>query len=256
VVTSRLQSNRYEYKYLVPAERALEIREFVQPYLVPDHNDHPMGYGYEVNSLYLDSPGLELCNATVEGQKNRFKLRLRWYSAGENEPVFFEIKRRVDDQILKERAIVRRDAVQRLLSGHWAVPSDLKDPRDGQSLSTLQHFCKLRNALQATGTVYVKYLREAWVPEIGNDVRVTFDRGLRGTGYGENFSTPVLDWDTPYIDGTILELKFNDRFPRWLSGMSQAFNLHRISVPKYVECASSIANVRPLVRRPDGEIFA
>lgn len=254
--SNRLQSSRYEYKYLVPAERALEIREFVRSYLVPDHNDHPMGYGYEVNSLYLDSPGLELCNATVQGQKNRFKLRLRWYAIGEDDPVFFEIKRRVDDQILKERAVVRRDAVQRILSGHWPSASDLTDARDGRSLSTLQHFCKLRNALQATGSVYVRYLREAWVPESGNSVRVTFDRGLKGSGYGEGFTSTILDWDTPYVDGTILELKFNDRFPAWMSDLSQAFNLHRISMPKYVECASSIDVVRPYVRRPDGEISA
>jgi len=59
----------------------------------------------------LDNPGLSLCHATIDGVKNRFKLRIRFYDHVESNPVFFEIKRRVNDVILKERAAVRRASV-------------------------------------------------------------------------------------------------------------------------------------------------
>ena len=72
---------------------------------------------YLISSLYLDSPDLRLHRRSEYGEKNRFKLRLRSYSDEPDDPVFFEIKRRTDQIIRKERAKVRREHVPRLLHG-------------------------------------------------------------------------------------------------------------------------------------------
>jgi hypothetical protein len=119
-----LQANRFELKYIISEECAAGIRDFVRSYLVPDEFNPAAGGGYQVNSVYLDSPALTLCNATVQGHKNRFKLRIRFYDDAPSSSVFFEIKRRVNDAILKERARVHRHAVARLLSGHWPAHGD------------------------------------------------------------------------------------------------------------------------------------
>ena len=92
----RMQRQRFEMKYLINADRALQIREFVRTYLELDEN----GVGrpncsYAVHSLYLDSDNLATYWMTVNSDKNRFKLRLRFYDANPNTPVFFEVKRRV-----------------------------------------------------------------------------------------------------------------------------------------------------------------
>ena len=62
----------------------------------------PQGNSYRICSLYIDSPQLFLYNQTVLGEKNRFKLRIRFYDDDPAHPAFLEIKRRVTDVILKE----------------------------------------------------------------------------------------------------------------------------------------------------------
>jgi hypothetical protein len=60
--------------------------------------------------LYLDSDDLETYWATINGDKNRYKLRLRFLQRQSGHAVFFEIKRRVNNCIMKQRGGVRKSA--------------------------------------------------------------------------------------------------------------------------------------------------
>jgi hypothetical protein len=239
-----LQANRFELKYIITESCAAGIRDFVRSYLVPDEFNPPTGGGYQVNSVYLDSPGLELCNATLEGHKNRYKLRIRFYDDTANSPVFFEIKRRVNDAILKERARVQRPSVERLLRGHWPVHTDLVK-FNPKTFDSLKRFCDLRGKIQANGNTIVTYDREAYVTPDSDSVRVTFDRNLRTVPFVNEFrATNRDDWEYPPVDGTVLELKFTERFPTWMRNLVRVFNLQRGSMAKYVACVQSLG-VRP-----------
>src|ERR1041384_8320422 len=115
----RMQQQRFELKYLISEETALLARDFVQSYLEMD--EFSVGradYSYPVHSLYLDSDDLTLYWRTVNGDKNRFKLRLRYYSLSPDAPVFFEIKRRMNNCILKQRGGVRHESLPILLRGY------------------------------------------------------------------------------------------------------------------------------------------
>src|SRR5256885_30472 len=108
----RLQSQRFELKYLIDEAIAPGIRDFLTSYLeLDEYGVGKPNLSYPVHSVYLDSDDLKTYQASVNGSKNRFKLRLRYYDAGVESPVFFEIKARVDDCILKQRCGVRREAV-------------------------------------------------------------------------------------------------------------------------------------------------
>ena len=250
---SSYQSSRFEFKYVVSDRKADAIRESIRPHLVPDAFTPKPGVGYAVNTLYLDSAGLDLCNATVQGRKNRFKLRLRWYAHASDQPVFFEIKRRVNDQILKQRVAIQFDAVSDLLAGHLPDREHLfaRDKADG--LGALNEFCRLRNTIQAKGAVYVRYEREAWVPDEHNLARVTFDRALEGSAYNGSFDISDIKWASAQPRGTILELKFTDRFPGWMRRLVQDFGLERRSFPKYVSCASGLSAYRNRLMLAYGE---
>src|SRR5206468_4426299 len=110
------------------------------------------------------------------GQKNRLKLRVRYYDPNGGSPLFCEIKRRVNDVVLKERAVIRRDALPRLLAGGCPQPEDLYDPVDVASADVLREFSRLRNALHAEPKMIIYYEREAWVAPDDDTVRITFDR--------------------------------------------------------------------------------
>jgi hypothetical protein len=244
----QLQRSRYELKYLIDESLVQRLRDFTGTYLEPDeHALEENGWEYAVHSLYLDSPSFALCRATLQGHKNRYKLRIRFYDLSSESPAFFEIKRRVSDVILKQRARVRRDAVEALLAGDMPNLSCLANGSagNGNDLGALQEFCSLRDMIGARPQLFVSYLREAYVTQHDNSVRVTFDRRICGMPYRgrfqiRGFEDPVF----PNVAGVILELKFTDRFPNWIRQMVQVFELERRAMAKYVTC------VRTLSRHP------
>ena len=106
-------TSRYECKYFVSEERADQIRREIQPFLTLDpFSAQAEDHRYPVYSLYFDSPGLRLYQDTVEGARNRFKLRLRYYDAEATGPVFAEVKKRNDQIVRKALAIGANDAIR------------------------------------------------------------------------------------------------------------------------------------------------
>lgn len=249
-----MQSSRFEYKYYVDEGRARAIRTFVETYLEPDEYLLKFGgIGYPVCSLYLDNSGLLLYDQTIQGQKNRFKLRIRFYDDNPENPAFLEIKRRETDVIKKKRAAVTREGAKMVLAGYPASPSYLfgKKSPSTKTLDALDEFCLLRDRIGATGCTYVYYHRQAYVSPDSNSVRVTFDRQLEGGIYvpGTDLSIP-RDSARPKLEGVVLELKFTDRFPHWMEQLCEDFNLKRTSVPKYVQCVDALRERDPSSVRP------
>jgi len=236
-----MQRQRFEQKYRLDAAQALGVREFVQEYLPLDENSvGKPDLSYPVHSLYLDSDSLATYWATVNGDKNRFKLRLRFYNDLPDSPVFFEIKRRVDRCIMKQRGGLRKEAVPWVLSGQLPQPEWLvsKDPRH---LVAVQRFCELAQDLQATPRVHVTYLREAWVSAEDNSVRVTMDRKVQTEPrFAATFSTAVTHGVQPFGWEIILELKFTDRYPLWFRKLVEHFDLVQCGAAKYCEGVEAI----------------
>ncbi|MGC4007085.1 MAG: polyphosphate polymerase domain-containing protein [Pirellulales bacterium] len=236
----RFQANRYEYKYLIDEDQAPEIRRVLSDYLVPDEYADPARQNsYDIHSLYLDNAAHELCRATLDGARNRYKLRIRFYDESPTTPVFCEIKRRVNDAVAKERVAVRRDAVPRLLLTH-APDRAMLWHDDTRSYETLRRFCEFCDAVGADRGMLVSYRREAYVSPADESVRVTLDREVAGGRFDpalrvEHFQDPLQ----PRIPGTILEMKFTDRFPNWMRELVLQLNLQRRQMAKYVSCVLS-----------------
>src|SRR6267142_5044848 len=205
----KLQASRWEQKYIISEDIALQIREFVGSYLELDENGvGKPNYSYAVHSLYLDSEDLKLYWSTINGDKNRFKLRLRFYNNHPDTPVFFEIKRRMNNCIMKQRGGVRRDAVDKLLAGHLPDAAHLLS-RDPKQMMTLENFCHLMHELQAVPKVHIAYSREAYVPHDDNSARLTLDRQVRSEPeFTARLSTELRDPIMIWGNAIVLELKF------------------------------------------------
>lgn len=233
----RIQLQRFELKYRVRTEaKARAIRDFVSSYLEIDEYGATMpDFSYPVHSLYLDSPDLRLYRATINGDKNRFKLRLRFYENRPEAPVYFEIKRRMNNTISKQRGGVKREAVDLLLAGHLPEPAHLVS-RDPRHLVALQRFCQLTATLRAVPRTHVAYRREAWLSPNDNSVRVTLDRDVRTElEPTSRLDTRMLQPVLVFGDDIILELKFTTRFPDWFKDVVRVFGLHQCGAAKYVE---------------------
>lgn len=251
-----LQTNRFELKYLIDEQRASAVRGFVLGHLNPDPFMDPMSpAGYMVYSAYLDSPSLQLCRATIDGEKNRFKLRVRYYNGDPATPVFLEIKRRVNDSIIKSRAAVHRRVLPELISGRAPHESDLTNPGKPGAMAAMGKFCELRKELNAQPVTLVAYQREAYSSQGDGSARVTIDRHLRGADWSNDFTD--LDgphWHRTAVTGVILELKFTHRFPQWMTYLVRRFNLQRQSVPKYVHCSWAVRSPKFMALGTPGRI--
>jgi hypothetical protein len=248
-----MQRNRFEYKYLIDERCAHNVRTFARCHLVHDEFARAqMKWAYPTHSVYLDGPGLPLYQATVQGHKNRYKLRVRYYTESDADPVFFEIKRRVNDIILKDRAFVKRDRALRILAGECPRVTDLVRPGNLDDWSALRRFCDMRDNIAATPRVYVSYVREAWVKADDDNVRLTFDRELCGGKFDGTLNVKRHVFPPPLLDGhpCVLELKFTDRFPHWFREMAAALNLERRNNPKYVQTTFWMPENTARLRRP------
>ncbi len=236
MVTDRLQQQRLEFKYLITEDIALAVRDFVSAYLdIDEYGATQKNLSYPIHSLYLDTDDLECYWATINGVKNRFKLRLRFYENRPNTPVFFEIKRRSDRAILKQRGPVKRDAVQELLTGQmptWGFLAS-SEPRH---LAAVQNFCELMMEKRASPKSHVAYFREAWLSHDSNAIRVTLDRGICCEPEREaNLNTEIKNPIYPFGNQVILELKFTGRFPNWFKDLVHNFGLIQTAASKYVD---------------------
>lgn len=234
--TDLLQRQRFEYKYRIDETRALAIRDYVQAYLDVDRFGATQpNLSYPVHSIYLDSPSLKTFQDTINGERNRYKLRIRYYENGDDAPVFFEMKRRINQIIAKKRAKVHRTSAAKLVAGYLPQYDDLIE-NNPEHLETMQHISTLINQIQAKPKVHVSYLREAWMRNGDNSVRVTMDRSVVTEPVNQlKFSNDMTNPESVFGNIVILELKFTNRFPHWFQTLVQTFGLRQQSAAKYVD---------------------
>jgi hypothetical protein len=206
----------------------------------------------------MDSPDYFLFRQVTCGHKNRLKLRIRFYNEHWNSPAFLEIKRRVNDNIIKDRAMISKEGVRQFLKNGWPAPSlwpyaeHLKKGK--KQLDVYFRFWQFCNALNARPVAYLSYLREIYEQPQDDEMRVTMDRQVSATPYDESmmleedrgklilpkYGVPPPSDKPSYnlpVDAVVLELKFEERPPTWMYDMIRIFNLERRYMCKY---ASSV----------------
>ena len=232
-----LMASRYELKYLIPNSLALRVRDFIQQHLELDEfGEGKPDLSYPVHSLYLDSDDWKIYWRTVNGDKNRYKLRIRYYSENPAVPAYFEIKRRMKDIILKQRCGVHRDAVPYILAGHFP-PDNLMRSKTAEEHEALREFIRLMLNLNTHPKMHVFYMREAYVSAHNNEFRITMDRHVQCQFREQGILTTKME--DPFVctagDTVILELKFTGRYPEWYRDLVQTFNCFQCGAAKFVE---------------------
>ena len=224
-------SERRELKYMLSPMRAERMRESIAPFMRFDPYSRDLErVGYPIVSLYLDTADYRLCRQSVEGIKNRCKLRIRSYSDDKTEPLFLEMKSRVDQIIIKKRARVSRDSVAGLLDGSVAVD------RSGTAEAEIaENFLSRVSQYRAAPVARVRYRREAYESMDGDPLRMTFDRELEFTPTFEpHVGLNGSGWRSARLPGVIFEIKFTGAYPAWLQDLARRFELSASSIPKYV----------------------
>ncbi len=238
--SDKMLSCRYELKYRIRETKARAIAQYLQSYISPDQYARKRpGHEYPISSLYFDSNDLHLCKETLEGRKNRFKLRIRCYDDDPQSICFFEIKRRINTVIFKTRTRIPKVHLLDAIRGNMISSELYKRDRE-----TLDQFNFYLQTLRANPILSVRYMREAYEGDSSNRVRITFDRELAFKAV----DTPVVSvsgqgWHTVPMDFVILEIKFTDRYPCWLTDMVKIFDLKQTAMSKYVSSVKQSCNM-------------
>ena len=221
-------AQRFELKYIIPDSITVAIDAFIAVHMELDpYADKTPDCSYSIHSIYLDSDKLHTYHAGIQGDRNRFKLRVRFYDDNPESVAFLELKRRHKDIIQKKRCMVPRHAVMEALAGDSSYVRD----KDREAHDA---FCHHMYLINATPRVHVGYEREAWVSRDDSAVRVTIDRNVRAEAqFDLNLATAMSEPVYVFGQSAVLELKFTDRAPNWMFEMVRLFNLKQSGGPKY-----------------------
>lgn len=187
-----------------------------------------------VRSIYLDTSNLLFYYEKIDGQEYRKKLRVRVYDQlHEDSIAFLEIKRKLEDTIVKERALIDWPEAYKLGNG-----ANIKLARDkGETHAgriTRDRFIYLTKRLNLSPKALITYEREAFVDEENPDLRITFDLNVRSY-YQPSFDQMFEERDLrsftdPFF---ILEVKFSTVLPLWVREILRDYRLHQQSISKY-----------------------
>lgn len=231
---------RREYKYLIDDATATALRAAIRPFCELDgFAARSPNRCYTVESLYFDTPELALFWANDREQVDRIKMRVRGYAEAPTAPVYFEVKRRINDVISKSRGRVPRTLWAGLLADPAApLPAEI----DGKDRGAVERFVALGRTLHVRPFTLVRYLREPYFSTVDDYARVTFDRHIRAQRLETLSLTPHGAGWRPLDDGVtqrsvdsmvVLELKFTNHVPLWLSNLARTFGLVRGAFSKY-----------------------
>lgn len=215
---------RYEKKYYISFSHYISMKAILSSLLVPDTNAGKNG-DYFIRSVYFDSLNNDNYYDKVLGIKHRKKLRVRVYDL-ESEQMKLEIKEKDGDSLMKDTLIVDRCHYNALLKHDYGFLLE-----DGSDMAMNFYSYLMRNYQRPVITV--DYEREAYIHPFSN-LRINFDKNIRVNTYDYDLFNPKLTMSPVSVEKLyVLEIKFNDFMPDWLSEILSNIHTTNISYSKY-----------------------
>lgn len=235
----KLHFRRFEFKYLLPANVADLLIPQLLSYMSYDPYALEKGY-YDVNSIYFDTPNLALYQEKVDGVDPRKKFRLRYYGydpdiTDTDSTVFFEIKRRFDATIIKDREIIQ---IPNFYSDNWR--DDLLQIASSNGVLEEAYSTMLLGNMKQQ--IAVSYRRVPFVAQYDSQVRVTLDTQVRAQNWSD-FLAKNNHWYHLYPHLVVLELKCNNTIPDWFQDIVHRYSLSRISYSKFALSLNETRNL-------------
>ncbi len=219
--------NRYEEKYILSESDFIFLTECIERHMDKDPHNRD-GEFYPISNIYYDTPDFSLIRTSLMRPAYKEKLRLRSYGkTDENDMAFLEIKKKYRGLVNKRRTkLIRAEAERFIKTG--AAP-EYKEYMNGQVLSEL---CWFINHHRLRPAAFVGYDRLAFFGRGGSDLRISFDKNIRGRSYNLTLSstdgTPILE-DGYYL----MEIKTRFSKPLWLAHLLTERNIRRAHFSKY-----------------------
>lgn len=218
---------RHEQKYYISQGDAYYLSTLLSHTMQRDKNADQYGE-YHIRSLYFDDCFNSAMSDKLDGVKNRHKYRIRIYNYSDK-VIRLERKSKHGDYISKLSCGISRDLAEQIIAG---------DPYGLETLNhpLLQDVYRMMTTKLLRPAVIVDYIREAYIHPC-EETRVTLDKQLR-TGYLSNdlFNPQLPTYPCLDQNQTILEIKYNRRFPEFILPITSSIPAQRSAISKYTIC--------------------
>lgn len=221
---------RHEYKYLISASSAMVLRARLPHFM---HRDAHAGADgrYTIRSLYFDDQVFTAFYDKAAGVDDRIKYRIRCY---DHDTAFIRLERKE-----KRGDLTRKTGQTITLADALALqrrdPEGCPDNPQGLTAELVRQF-----GAGMAPKVLVDYDRTSFVCSSGN-TRITLDENLRTRPYCGDLlapSHPMFPVLEP--DQVVLEVKFDDFLPGYLSDVLGDIPKAHIAVSKFALCLNLI----------------
>lgn len=228
---------RHELKYFISVIGSWEyqsLSEIFAKSMKPDPNCNDNGE-YWIRSLYFDTLENDDFYEKMGGYARRKKIRLRIYDTNQ-QSAKLEIKNKIDQYTYKESAAIPRADAEALIAGDTSVLLKSDNPTLNNA-----YFHMTRDYYRPV--VVVDYEREAYVG-FSDDIRVTFDKRIRGSNIAFDIYDPSLPVSSAFDEETmVMEVKFKEFLPEWIKQILNGQRMgERFAISKY--CLSRVINYR------------
>lgn len=229
---------RHEDKYIC-SKRQLELldnrlKNFLK------YDEHQLGDGYNVRSLYFDTENDRLLEESLSGVSPRKKYRIRIYNCS-NSRISLEEKTSINQLKSKQSCLLDKDYVDNLINRGYCFEESLETDyyTNGQK-ELLKRFHVLRLVEGLKPVIIVDYYRTSYVYEVGN-VRITLDRRIGASTQLNDFYNPnMLIIPVMPEDKALLEVKYDGILPGFISKLLDMGNMQHVSFSKYGLCRNIV----------------
>lgn len=220
--------NRVEKKYRLSDAQHRLLLERLRPYMNED-KFCKHGRFYSITNLYFDTWDDLLIRRSIEKPVYKEKIRLRSYGVPRMEDkVYLEIKKKYKGIVNKRRTVLRLvEAYEFLLEGK--VPKE-REYVNYQVLKELEYIMKL---YEPEPKLYLAYDRLALHGKEDKELRVTFDKNVRGRREALRLEAGDQGEQIIASDEWIMEIKTLGGMPVWLSELLSEFQIYTQSFSKY-----------------------
>lgn len=222
---------RHEYKYLISRASAELLRRRLPHFMKRDPHAGPSGQ-YTIRSLYFDDLKFEAFYEKVSGIDNRTKYRIRCYNYSDT---LFKLEKKE-----KKGHLTRKTAQTVTLADVYNLQETPEKVCPDHTKGLVEELRLLSICKGTKAMVLVDYDRTPFVCPSGN-TRITLDENLRTLPYHKNIlasshaMTPALD-----PDQVILEVKFDDYLPGFLSDVLADIPKAPMAISKFALCLNLI----------------
>lgn len=215
---------RHELKYYINKIQFEEIKKRISFMLDTDKNTGEDG-SYFIRSLYFDDYKDTSFYQVVDGISKREKYRIRYYNY-DLSYICLEKKFKINNMTHKTSCRVTKEQVEDLISGKLSISKE--------NDKLLNEFILKTKFYGYKPSVVINYNRIPYVYKAGNvrltlDYNISIDYNTDGFLKNDNVQIPIIEESM-----RILEVKYDEFLPNYISWLININTLERTSYSKYL----------------------